>query len=94
MANTMRLRHPAPHYYAVGHAYGIEFANDLVCIYRFDSRAARDAFVDTMNDLELGRYGSWRTEAVSRREAMRRFPDAVRSGVFDSPADMLEMLGA
>lgn len=91
---TMRRRHPAPHYYAVGHAYGIEDAFDLVCIYRFDSRAARDAAVDALNDLELCRYGYLRAEAVTSREVMRRFPGAMRSGVFDSPADMLEMLGA
>ena len=66
------------HYYAAEHAYGIEFCNDYCMLYRFNSKADRDAYVEDANYDESGRYGGYRTEAITRAEARRHFGNAFR----------------
>jgi hypothetical protein len=66
------------HYYAAYHRYGIEFCNDFDTLYRFDNKAERDAFVEDINFNEAGLYGGYRTEAVTRSEARRHFPNAFK----------------
>ena len=67
------------HYYAADHRYGIEFCNDYDTLYRFDSKAERDAYVEYSNFNEAGAYGGYRTEAVTRTEARRHFANAFRT---------------
>jgi len=60
-------------FYAAFHAYGTDVSNDIDYIVRFDTRAARDAYVarDVFD-------GSWRREAITRDKARRIFPAAFR----------------
>ena len=60
-------------FYAAYHTHGTEFCNDIDYIVRFDTRAARDAYVDRDKF-----DGSWRREAITRDEARRIFPQAFR----------------
>lgn len=77
----------ARRYYAATHAYGIEFCNDYMTLFRFDTRAERDEFVFDSNFREAGAYGGYRTEAVTRDEARRRFPLAFRMTEMHDVAD-------
>ena len=61
-------------YYAAVHSYGINIANDVHTIYRFDSKKARDEFIDR----EGWNGSSYHREAVTRDQARRIFPDAFR----------------
>ena len=65
------------HFYAAKHYYGIEFGNDYSTLFRFESAKERDEFVDDSN-YEEAASGSIKTEAVTRNEARRHFPNAFR----------------
>ena len=69
-------------FYAAYHAYDIKFCNDYCTLFRFATKAERDAYVEDANYDESGRYGSYRTEAVTRAEARRHFPNAFK--LFDT----------
>ena len=75
------------HYYAAHHIYGVEFCNDYGTLFRFDSKAERDEFVEDSNWKEAGAYGGYRTEAVTRSEACRHFPNAFRTLEYHDNAD-------
>lgn len=60
-------------YYAARHYYGIEFCNDYSMLFRFETKAERDQFVEDCNFEEAAR-GGYRTEAVTSTEARRHFP--------------------
>ena len=66
------------HLYAAEHHYGIEFCNDYSTLYRFATKAERDSFVENINFNEAGMYGGYCTEAVTRAEARRHFPNAFK----------------
>lgn len=63
-------------YYAASHYYGTEFSNDYCTLYRFATKAERDQSVGDRNDEEGA--GSYKTEALTRNEARRHFPNAFR----------------
>ena len=77
----------ARHYYAATHAYGIEFCNDYRTLFRFDTVAEREAFVESEHFREAAAYGGYRTEAVTRDKARSKFPNAFRTlDFFDGDA--------
>lgn len=83
------------YYYAAYHAYGIEFCNDYIMLYRFGTKAERNAYVENANYDESGMYGGYRTETVTRDEARRQFPDAFRTvGDFHDTCDMRDWHGS
>ena len=69
----------AKHYYAAEHHYGIEFCNDYRWLFRFTSREQRDKYVEDANWEEVSRGGCYQTEAITRAEARRHFPNAFRT---------------
>ena len=60
-------------FYAAYHTYSTEFTNDVAYLVRFDSKAARDAYVD--GEQWDGKY---HREAVTRKQAERIFPRAFK----------------
>jgi hypothetical protein len=60
-------------FYAAFHSYGTGVVNDVAYLVRFESRAARDAYVDRDKF-----DGSWHRESVTRDQARQIFPDAFR----------------
>lgn len=80
-------------YYAAKHAYGIEFCNDYMTLFRFATKAERDEFVDSSNFDEAAAYGGYRTEAVTAAEARRHFPRAFREYDYHDEADERDWRG-
>lgn len=79
-------------FYAADHSHGTEFANDFAHLYRFKTKAERDAFVEYRSFSEAAN-GSVKTEAVTRSEAVRHFHDAFRTvGDFHDACDMRDWL--
>ena len=78
----------ATYYYAARHTYSILFCNDYSELFRFTSKSVRDDFVEDANFFEAQK-GGYRTEAVTREEARRHFPNAFRMvGNFHDHVDM------
>lgn len=79
-------------YYAASHYYGVEFCNDYSTLFRFTTKAERDAYVEEANFREAAN-GSIKTEAVTRHEARRHFPNAFRMvGSFHDETDERDWL--
>lgn len=64
-------------FYAADHHYSTDICNDFSVLYRFATRAERDAFVDHRQTVEAA-SGSIKTETQTRDEARRHFPHAFR----------------
>lgn len=62
-------------FYAADHYYDVSFCNDFATLYRFVTKAERDAFVEDRNFIEAGK-GNIKTESVTRDEARRHFSKA------------------
>ena len=78
----------ATYYYAARHTYSILFCNDYSKLFRFPTKAMRDEFVEEANYYEAAQ-GGYKTEAVTRKEARRHFPNAFRLvGNFHDHVDM------
>lgn len=74
-------------YYAAHHTYGVEFCNDYDTLFRFSTKAERDAYVEDSNFDEAGAYGGYRTETVNYKDARRHFPNAFRMFDLHDEAD-------
>lgn len=68
----------ARYWYAAHHTYGVNFYNDHDVLLRFLSKKDRDAFVEAKNYSEARDFGHYKTEAVTRAEAIWHFPHAFR----------------
>jgi hypothetical protein len=67
------------HYYAAFHTYSIRFTNDVAYIVRFDTRAARDEYVDG----EKWDGSNWHRESITAAKARSLAPNAFRVCDFD-----------
>ncbi len=65
------------HYYAAKHYYDVRFCNDYSTLFRFSTALERDQYVDNAN-IDECEAGNLKTEAVTRDEARRHFPNAFR----------------
>lgn len=75
-------------FYAAEHRYDTMVCNDYIILYRFGTKAQRDEYVEGKNFEECGK-GNLKTEAVTRDEARRHFPDAFRMvGDFHDASDV------
>jgi hypothetical protein len=80
------------HFYAAEHHHGVEFCNDYSTLFRFATKAERDAYVEVSNFSESAN-GNVKTEAVTRNEARRHFPNAFRMvGDFHEETDERDWL--
>ena len=63
------------HYYAEYSPYGIQTVSEGMQLYRFDTRAERDEWVERMNsrDPYRGTWSAATTREVSHRYDLRRF---------------------
>lgn len=79
-------------FYAAKHYYGIEFANDYSTLFRFNTKAERDAFVIDSN-FDESATGAIKTEALTYSEARRHFGNAFRMvGNFHDVSDMRDWI--
>ena len=72
------------HYYASYHTHSVRFCNDVAYIVRFDTRAARDAYVDG----ETWDGENWHREKITATKARHLAPNAFR--VVDDAPCMLD----
>jgi hypothetical protein len=62
------------HYYAAFHTYDIRFTNDVAYIVRFDTRAARDEYVN----LEQWDGSNYHHESITAAKARSLAPNAFK----------------
>lgn len=80
-------------FYAVKHYRDVRFCNDYSTLFRFESKSERDDFVYESNFKEAAECCHYKTEAVTRDDARRHFPNAFRMvGDFHDVTDQRDWL--